>query len=46
MTTPQAMVGVLAIQGDVDAHIGALTELGVDTTRVLSEEDINASMVW
>ena len=34
-------IGVLAIQGDVDAHARSLTSLGVSVTRVLREEDVD-----
>lgn len=35
-------VGILAIQGDVEAHRRMLEGLGVEVTEVLSEEDLDA----
>ena len=42
MTNRPLNVGVLAIQGDVEAHARALASLGVGVTRVLSETDVDA----
>ena len=36
-----ARVGVLAIQGDVDAHLAALTGIGADGVPVLREKDLS-----
>ena len=41
MTGKALNIGVLAIQGDVDAHARSLTSLGVSVTRVLREEDVD-----
>jgi 5'-phosphate synthase pdxT subunit len=35
-------IGILAIQGDVDAHRGALDRLGVAAARVRSEKDLGS----
>lgn len=41
MTTPaRPRVGVLAVQGDVDAHARALARAGADAVRVLREKDL------
>ena len=37
-----ARVGILAIQGDVEAHRRMLEGLGVDVCDVLSEDDLQA----
>lgn len=42
MTDTRHHIGVLAIQGDVDAHLRVLRMLGATTSRVLSEKDVNA----
>jgi 5'-phosphate synthase pdxT subunit len=34
-------VGILAIQGDVEAHAAALSRLGAPTTRVLRDKDLD-----
>ena len=41
MATKDLNIGVLAIQGDVDAHVRSLRSLGVGVTRVLRENDVN-----
>ena len=42
MTNRVPNVGVLAIQGDVDAHARSLDALGAGVTRVLHQTDIDA----
>jgi 5'-phosphate synthase pdxT subunit len=40
MAAPRPRVGILAIQGDVDAHAQALLRLGAEPVRVRRKEDL------
>ena len=40
MTTPRPRVGILAIQGDVEAHAKVLERLGAEPVRVRRKEDL------
>lgn len=40
MAAPRPRVGILAIQGDVDAHAAALARLGAEVVRVRRKEDL------
>jgi 5'-phosphate synthase pdxT subunit len=40
-TAPRPRVGILAIQGDVDAHAKALERLGAEPVRVRRKEDLD-----
>ncbi|MGE4649393.1 MAG: pyridoxal 5'-phosphate synthase glutaminase subunit PdxT [Myxococcota bacterium] len=42
MATEQPRVGILAIQGDVEAHARSLERLGALVTRVLRDKDLDA----
>jgi len=41
MSRPRLRVGILAIQGDVEAHARALERVGADAVRVRSEKDLD-----
>jgi 5'-phosphate synthase pdxT subunit len=40
MSAPRPRVGILAIQGDVDAHAAALERIGAEAVRVRRKEDL------
>ena len=42
MSAAQSLVGILAVQGDVDAHARALEPLGASVRHVLRKEDLDA----
>ena len=44
--TGEPLVGILAIQGDVDAHAEALQRVGARTVRVRRGKDLDATSIY